>query len=115
MLNAVYMKSKIVICMATRGVLEMVIYTAAVPEPDWLYTLLPGINVDGPLQSCHSRARLAIYTAAGHQCKMVLYTAAVPEPDWLYTLLPGINVKWSFTELPFQSQIGYIHCCRASM
>ena len=44
---------------------KIVIYTAAVQEPNWLYTLLPGVYIDCYLHGSNSRANSAINIAAG--------------------------------------------------
>ena len=93
---------------------KIAIYTAAIQEPNWLYTLLPGVYKKSlftrqPFKSqigyihcsrvytknryihgSRSGAKSVIYIAAGCTC--------------IHRLL--------FTRQPFKSQLGYIHCCR---
>ena len=121
-------RAKSAIYVAAGCIRKNVIYTAAVQEPNRLYTLLPGVFIKMLFKGQPFKAKSAIYTAAGciHKCytksaiyiaagcihKSVIYTAAVKEPNRLYTLLPGVFINVLFIRQPFKSQIGYIHSCR---
>ena len=56
---------------------KIAIYTAAIQEPNWLYTLLPGVYKNCYLHGSRSGAKSAIYIAAGCIHKAAIYTASI--------------------------------------
>ena len=59
---------------------KIAIYTAAIQEPNRLYTLLPGVYKKCYLHGNRSRPKSAIYIDAGCINKIVISTAAIQEP-----------------------------------
>ena len=76
--------------------IQIVIYTAAIQEPNRLYTRLPGVSIILFLHGIRSRAKSVIYTAAVCPNRIVIYTAAIKEPNLLYSLLPGEYIKFTY-------------------
>ena len=70
---------------------KIVIYTAAVQEPNRLYTLLPGVYIKSLFTRQPFKSQLGyIHCCRVYIHEIVIYTAAVQEPNRLYTLLPGV-------------------------
>ena len=90
--------------------IQKIIYTAAVQEPNWLYTQLPGVSIKCYSHGSRSRAKSAIYTAAVCPHKIVVYTAAIQELNLLYTLLPREYIKLLFTRQPSKVKICFMQC-----
>ena len=92
---------------------KIVIYTAAIQEPNRLYSLLPGVyKKNRYLHGSRSRAKSAIYIAAGCiQENRYLHGSRSGAKSVIYIAAGCIHILL-FTRQLFKSQLGYIHCCR---
>ena len=87
-LHGSHSRAKSAINIAAGCIQKIVIYTAAVQEPNRLYTSLPGVY------------KKSLFTRQPFKSQSVICIAT-----------GGIH-RLLFTRQPFKSQLSYIHCCR---
>ena len=92
---------------------KIAFYTAAIQEPNWPYTLLPGVYK----KSLFTRQPFKSQIGYIHCCRLYtlncyLHGSLSRANSAIYIAAGCIYMKLLFTRQPFKSQIGYKHCCR---
>ena len=84
---------------------KIVIYTAAVPEPILLYTLLPGVYKNRYLHGSRLRGQIGYIHCCRVYTKNLYLHGSRSRANRLYTLMSGVYIKSLFTRQPSKSQI----------